>query len=124
GIRLAIVGDGGYRSELEATARSVGVGRSVRFVGSVDLGRLPAFYAAADVFVNPTVRINGYDLTILQAMAMARPVVVSNIGSVPTAVQNDRDGFLVPPGEPRALAAGILRVLDDPSLGAAFGARA
>ena len=124
GARLAIVGDGGYRGELESLARSLGLDSRVRFLGSVALERLPAFYAAADVFVNPTVRINGYDLTILQAMAMARPVVVSNIGSVPTAVEDGADGFLVPPGDPRALAAAILRVLDDPVKSAAVAASA
>jgi glycosyltransferase involved in cell wall biosynthesis len=90
----------------------------------VDLDRLPAFYAAVDVFVNPTVRINGYDLTILQAMAMARPVVVSNIGSVPTAVTDGVDGFLVPPAEPFALAEAILRVLGNPAAASAVAARA
>jgi glycosyltransferase involved in cell wall biosynthesis len=121
--RLIIVGDGPERVALEARTRSLGEA-GVRFMGTVPLESLPALYAAADVFVNPTVRVNGYDLTILQAMAMARPVVVSNIGSVPTAVEDGTDGFLVPPADPSALAAAILRVLDDPVASAAVGARA
>lgn len=124
GARLAIVGDGGYRGELESLAASLGLSERARFTGAVALERLPAFYAAADVFVNPTVRINGYDLTILQAMAMARPVVVSNLGSVPTAVTDRVDGFLVPPGDARALAETVLGVLADPERAAAAAVRA
>jgi len=74
--------------------------------------------------VTPTAPINGYDLTILQAMAMARPVVVSNIGSVPTAVTDGADGFLVPPGDAGTLATSLIRVLQDPQGSAAVGARA
>ena len=88
------------------------------------LEELPDLYAAADLFVNPTVRINGYDLTILQAMACARPVVVSNIGSVPTAVTDGVDGVLAPPGDPEALAARLLAVLGDRERAAALGAAA
>jgi glycosyltransferase involved in cell wall biosynthesis len=96
----------------------------VRFAGAVPLEELPRWYAIADLFLNPTVRINGYDLTILQAMACARPVVVSNIGSVPTAVRDGVDGVLVPPGDPAALAAAVIALHRDPARAAALGAAA
>lgn len=118
---LAIVGDGPYRAELESLSASLRLGAGVRFLGSLPLDALPAHYAACDLFVNPTVRINGYDLTILQAMAHAKPVVVSNIGSVPTAVRDDREGLLAPPGDPSALADRIVAVLDDPGLASRLG---
>ena len=121
---LAVVGDGPYRPALEALAAALGLGERVRFAGAVALEELPDLYAAADLFVNPTVRINGYDLTILQAMACARPVVVSNIGSVPTAVTDGVDGLLAPPGDPGALAARMLAVLGDRERAAALGAAA
>jgi len=124
GATLVVVGEGPYRSTLDAQARALGIGARVRFTGSLPLEQLPAHYAACDAFVNPTVRINGYDLTILQAMAHAKPVVVSNIGSVPTAVADGRDGLLAPPGNAEALAAQLRRVLEDPALAERLGAEA
>ena len=118
---LAVVGDGPYRGALESLAASLGLGGRVRFAGTLALEELPAVYAAADAFVNPTVRINGYDLTILQAMACARPVVVSAIGSVPTAVEDGADGLLAPPGNPAALAERLIEVLSAPARAAALG---
>ena len=121
---LAVVGDGPYRGTLEALAASLGLGDRVRFAGAVEIEELPAVYAAADAFVNPTVRINGYDLTILQAMACGRPVVASNIGSVPTAVADGVDGLLAPPGAAAAIAARLIEVLGAPERAAALGAAA
>ena len=130
GATLAVVGDGPYRRALESLAASLGLGgpgsagRPVRFVGALALEELPGCYAAADAFVNPTVRINGYDLTILQAMACGKPVVVSNIGSVPTLVTDGADGVLVPPGDAAGLAARLIEVLRSPERCAALGAAA
>ena len=121
---LVVVGDGPYQAVLEAQARSLGLGDRVRFAGALALEALPDYYAAADAFVNPTVRINGYDLTILQAMACARPVVVSNIGSVPTAVSDGVDGLLAPPGDAAGLATRLLEVLGAPERAAALGTAA
>lgn len=121
---FAIVGDGPYRGTLEAQAAALGIAASVRFTGVLALEALPAAYASCDVFVNPTVRINGYDLTILQAMAAGKPVVVSNLGSVPTAVADRIDGLLAPPGDAEALAARLLEAIDDPALAARLGAAA
>jgi len=121
---LVVVGDGPYRNTLKALASSLGLAGRVRFAGPVELEDLPAIYGSADVFVNPTVRINGYDLTILQAMACKKPVVVSNIGSVPTAVTDDVDGLLAPPGDAEALAARIIKLLFSPGLADLLGSAA
>jgi len=108
---LVVVGDGPYRGALESLAAAQALNGHVRFTGAVAFEELPRYYAACDVFVNPTVRINGYDLTILQSMSAERPVVVSNIGSVPTAVTDGVDGLLVPPGDAEALAARVVEAL-------------
>ena len=77
---------------------------------------------AADVFVHPS-RLEGLPLAILEAMAAGLPVVASSVGGIPEAVVDGETGVLVPPGDPSALAAALLRVLESPDKGAALGAR-
>jgi len=122
--RLLIVGDGNFRSPLEKMAQQIGLSSHILFVGTVPEAELPSYYASADVFVNSTIRANGYDLTIVQAMACGKPVVVSNIGSVPTLIADGKDGLLVPPGDIVALAERVKRVLSDPGLAKMLGRNA
>lgn len=117
GLRLRIVGDGPYRERLAGVVRRHGLTEGVSFEGEVEPTALPEAYRSCSIFANPTIRQNGYDLTILQAMAAGRPVVVSNVGSVPTAVEDGVNGLLVPPGSPRALASALDRLIRDPDLG-------
>lgn len=102
--KLFVVGDGPYRDKLEKLAKKEGAGERVFFLGYKKLNELPKLFNSCDVFVNATIRQNGYDLTILEAMACGKPVVVSNIGSVPTAV-SDKDGYLFTPGNVEELSA-------------------
>ena len=123
-VRATIVGDGPYRDRLEREARELHLGSAVEFTGAVSLESLPQRYQAADVFVNPTLRINGYDLTILQAMACSKPVVVSRLGSVPTAVVHEEEGLLVRPGDVRELSDAVAVLLSDKRLRLQMGENA
>jgi hypothetical protein len=78
--------------------------------------------AAGDVFVQPS-RSEGLPLAVLEAMAHGLPVVASRVGGIPEAVAEGKTGFLVPPGEPDALAKALARVLDADDRGAALGQR-
>lgn len=123
---LIVVGDGDYRATLEKLARDLGVAEHVRFVGMQPLAECARYFNLCDVFVNPTLRTNGYDLTIAEAMACAKPVIVSDVGANSTLIDRAtmRDGILIPRGDNDALAREILRVLNDPTLARAMGERA
>lgn len=114
--KLMIVGDGSYAPKLKKQVSTLNLENNVIFTGMLPFESLPDYFNACDVFVNPTIRQNGYDLTILEAMACEKPVVVSNIGSVPTAVEDGIDGILVPPGDVKKLADAVVRVLKDKEL--------
>lgn len=109
--KLMVVGDGDYTGELKELTSRLGMEGNIIFTGTVPFEKLPYYFNACDVFVNPTVRQDGYDLTIIEAMACAKPVVVSNIGSVPTVVEHGVDGLLTPPGDVQALREGVVKVL-------------
>ena len=102
---------GSYQRELEALAAELGVPERVVFAGYRD--DVPALLAAADVFVLPSFA-EGLPLTVLEAMAAARPVVASRAGGTPEAVVDGETGMLVPPGDVRALADALDELLADP----------
>ena len=109
---------GRYRERLEELARTLGVAGAVRFVGfRPDVASLmPAF----SLYVLPSY-IEGMPLTILEAMAAARPVVATPVGGVPELVVGGETALLVPPGDPEALAQAVLDLLDDPQRSGAMG---
>lgn len=92
-----------------------GIAERVRFVGFVPADQLGAWYARADVLVNPSLS-ESYGVPLVEAMAAGVPVVASRIGGIPEVVDDGETGLLVEPGDPHALAAAILAVLDDAGL--------
>ena len=113
GAYLMIVGEGSRLDALHAIAREQGIERHVIFTGRRD--DIPAITAAFDVAVLPSYR-EAQGLTILEAMALSRPVVASAVGGIPEMVEDGVTGLLVPPHDPPALAAAIVRLLQDHQL--------
>ena len=120
-LRAVLVGDGPLREELRARIRRLGLEERVTLAGeradAVDV------VAAADVFVLSSSN-EALPLAVLEAMALGRPVVATNVGGVGDAVQHEQTGLLVPPDDPPALAAAIERLLDDKELSRRLGAHA
>ena len=107
---LLIVGEGSERNSLEAQAASLGISEKVVFTGRRE--DVPAVTAALDVAVLPSYR-EAQGLSVLEAMALSRPVVASNVGGIPEMIEDGVSGLLVPPGDCDALAAAIIRLLSD-----------
>jgi glycosyltransferase involved in cell wall biosynthesis len=105
---LLIVGEGSRRDALEAQARELRIAHRVVFTGRRD--DVPAVTAALDVAVLPSYR-EAQGMVILEAMALSRPVVASNVGGIPEMIQDGVTGLLVPPHDAEALAAAIVRLL-------------
>lgn len=85
-----------------------------------DQPRLVRFYQSATVFATPSLE-SVFELVNLEALACGTPVVASRVGGFPDLIHDDREGFLVPPGDPAALAARLEQVLDDPQLARRLG---
>jgi len=107
---LLVIGEGSRREALTAYAASLGLGSRVVFTGRRD--DVPAVTAALDVAVLPSYR-EAQGLSILEAMALSRPVVATNVGGIPEMIEDGVTGLLVPPHDAPALGAAILRLLDD-----------
>ena len=121
--RLVIVGDGDYRGALESLVRKLGIAEHTCFIGARPLAECARYFNLCDVFVDPTLRTDGYDLTIAEAMACAKPVIASDVGANSTLIdaETQRDGILIPSGDNDALARELLRVLGDDTLRKTMG---
>jgi glycosyltransferase involved in cell wall biosynthesis len=108
------VGGEKHQGDLERVRRSAadnGISSAIRFLGRrTDARRL---LGAADLVVNPS-DVEGLPIALLEAMAMARPVVATDVGGVASLVKDEATGLLVPPADPDSLASAISRALHDP----------
>ncbi len=120
-VSFSIAGDvlePAYFAELQTLVRDLGLAHHVRFDGEVT--NLRQHLRAADIFVLPS-RSEGFSNAILEAMASSLPVVATDVGGNREAVEEGISGFLVPPEDPDALSAAILRLLSDPFQAKAMG---
>ena len=115
---LLIVGEGSRRDFLEQWAAAHRVAHRVVFTGRRD--DIPAVTAGLDVAVLPSWR-EAQGLSILEAMAMSRPVVASDVGGIPEMIEEGVTGLLVEHDNPVALAAAIVRLLKDRAYAARIG---
>jgi len=99
-----LAGEGTLRADLERRVREAGLGDHVRFAGQVEpIGPL---LLAADACVLPSLW-EGLPLSLLEALARARPVIASRVGGVPEAIEDGVTGRTVPAGDAAALAAAL-----------------
>ncbi len=112
-VTLAIAGEGPLLTELQEQAQALGVGDSVRFLGFVDGSR--QVFGAADVIAFSSLW-EGTPLTLFEAMAVGGAIVATAVDGNAEVLTHEQDGLLVPPADPRALAAAICRLLAEPAL--------
>ena len=110
-VQLTIVGDGQYRAQLGALARSLGIEDRVQFLGALPFGK-PVFdqMDRADLYVLPS-RQEGIARTVIEAMSRGLPCVSSDIGGMAEVVPED---CLVVPGEVASLTSRLLGLIENP----------
>ncbi len=118
-LRLLIVGDGPLRSALEEQVAQFKLSEHIKFTGIVK--DIDLVLAQADIFVLPTRFREGLSLALLEAMHHGLPIISTLIGGIPEAVEHDRSGLLVPPGDARALKDAIAKLVVDGNLRQALG---
>ncbi|MGH2483691.1 MAG: glycosyltransferase family 4 protein, partial [Candidatus Limnocylindria bacterium] len=112
---LLLVGEGSQTDALRARAGSLPLAARQRVVIAGFQTDVEAVTQALDVAVMPSLR-EAQGLTLLEAMAAERPVVASAVGGIPETVRDGKDGLLVPPADPGALATAIIRLARDARL--------
>ncbi len=105
-----IGGDGPSRSSIEAAVAAAGLGRQVVFLGWVPNRDAPGLYAAADLYIMPSLE-EGAPRVLLEAMATGTPFVASDVGGVRDIVPTIAGSWLVPPGDADRFAGTVITLL-------------
>ena len=134
GVKFLMVGP--YYKETQAMVLAAGMGDSFVFTGPVPYEDVPRYMNASDVLVAPynperiesseQVRKHGLGspLKVFEYMAVGKPVITTDVKPISDPIQDGVTGYLVPPGDSKALGLAITRVLDDPKEAGIMGAAA
>jgi glycosyltransferase involved in cell wall biosynthesis len=120
--RFAIVGDGPSRSDLEDLTQELGITSKVTFFGNQR--EVGSFFSAFDITCLCSTDLEGCSNSILEAMALGKPVVATDVGGNREIVQQDETGLLVPCQNYQALFNTVTQCLNQPDWAQAIGRRA
>jgi glycosyltransferase involved in cell wall biosynthesis len=116
--RLAVAGNGGEQPRLEALVEELGLGGRVKFLGPRD--DVDDLLAASDIFAMPS-NWEGLPLAMLEAMFAGKPIIASEVGGIPEAINNGVEGLLFPPQDKDKLADALRALLTNPGRRAQLG---
>jgi glycosyltransferase involved in cell wall biosynthesis len=116
---LLLAGDGNERERLQTQADALGVTGHVRFLGWRD--DVPRLLTLADTVVQPSVNLETFGYTLVEAMALGKPCVATAVGGMPEVVEDGVTGLIVPKRDVAALTRAIVELLDDPARARQFG---
>ena len=115
-LQLILVGEGPEQSSLNRMLAQLNLEQYVTFEGFISQGKdLWEQYRKADIFVLPSLS-EGQGKVLIEAMAAGMPIVATRVGGIPTVIENGKNGLLVEPRSPEALAKAVKRILDEPEL--------
>lgn len=117
-LRLLLIGE--VRDlALPKLAQELGIAQRVIFTGF--RRDALALVAMSDIFVMPSLRREGFPKAVIEAMALARPVVLSDVGGMPEQIVDGESGLVVPAGDSTALANALTRLIQDKKLSEQLG---
>lgn len=111
-VILEIVGDGVLRENLQDQAKKLNIADKIRFMGRIPHQEIVQKLSQWDLFVISSMW-EGFGIAIIEAMAMEKAVVATNVGGIIEVIDNGINGYLVPPESPTALAQRIIELLSN-----------
>jgi glycosyltransferase involved in cell wall biosynthesis len=108
------VGDGPCAAEYRARTQRAGIDNRFIFAGLLNLPEVAAILRASDIFTLPCTWGEAFSLVILEALAAGKPVIATRVGGNPEAVEDGKNGLVIPPRDAKALAAAIMSLHDSP----------
>lgn len=119
-LKLVLVGEGTLRSTLEKLAEKLGISDETSFVGSVSSNKVNEYHNRMDIEVYLS-KTESFGVSVLEAQACAKPVVVNNVGGLPEVIVNGKTGFTVSPGDTNETVEALERLIFDKKLRTKMG---
>jgi glycosyltransferase involved in cell wall biosynthesis len=119
-LLFVIAGKGPSRKFIEDRIKDLGIEANIKLTGFVPDRLLPVYYDSADYFILPSASGEGLPLVLLEAMACGLPVIATAVGGTPEIIRHMKNGVLVPPRNPEAMADALSKLLSEelgPSIG-------
>jgi len=123
-VLFVVAGKGPSRKLIEDRIKELGIEDNIKLTGFVPDNLLPAYYDAADYFVLPSASGEGLPLVLLEAMACGLPVIATTVGGTPEIIDHMKNGVLVPPRNPEAMADTLSKLLSEKKLEKSIGEEA
>jgi teichuronic acid biosynthesis glycosyltransferase TuaC len=123
-VLFVIAGKGPSKKLIENHIKELGIEDNVKLTGFVPDELLPVYYNAADYFVLPSASGEGLPLVLFEAMACGLPVIATAVGGTPEIVEHMKNGVLVPPMNPDAMAKSLSKLIEKEEIGRCIGEEA
>jgi len=122
-IQIVMIGEGDLWSEWQTLGQNLGLSDKLHWVGNVSRDRIATYYNMADILVMPSVNkpATGLSVCVMDAMACAKPIVASDTAGNPLVVRSGVNGYIVPEGDPPALANALRPLVDNADLRRSMG---
>jgi len=120
-VFFLIIGDGQKRIEIEKLIKELGLEEKVILAGIISDAH--ELLSAFDVFVLPSIK-EGFPWVLIEAMASRLPIIATNVGAVPEIIENGKNGFIIEPGNPQAIADKIKEIMSSNHLQKELGIQA
>jgi len=119
-FKVLIYGEGPIKNKLEKMAKELNIEDKIEWRGFAPYNKVPEALSQIDVFIYPSLH-EGFGRAIMEALAMEKAVVATNVGGIPDLIKDGENGFLVEPNNPKMLAEKIKELMENKELREKFG---
>jgi teichuronic acid biosynthesis glycosyltransferase TuaC len=123
-ILFVVAGKGPNKGLIEDRIKELGIENNIKLTGFVPDELLPIYYNAADYFILPSASGEGLPLVLFEAMSCGLPVIATTVGGTPEIVDNMKNGVLIPPRDPEAMAHALSDLLENEEFTTVIGGKA